>query len=42
MANYKLINVDNLQDLINELKEMNNNELRYIIEDLESLIKEAN
>lgn len=40
MANYKLVNIDSLNDLINELKELNNNELKYIIEDLEGLLKD--
>lgn len=39
MSNYKLIDVDALQDLIEELKDLNNEELKYIIEDLEALIK---
>lgn len=42
MSNYKLINIDKLQDLINELKEDYNedNRLKYVLEDLESLINE--
>lgn len=39
MSNYKLIDVDALQDLINELKDLNNQDLKYIIEDLQALIK---
>lgn len=39
MSNYKLIDVDALQDLINELKDLNNQDLKYIIEDLQVLIK---
>lgn len=38
MSNYKLINIDSLKDLIEELKDLNNEELKYIIEDLESLL----
>lgn len=39
MSNYKLIDVDALKDLIEELKDLNNQDLKYIIEDLEALIK---
>lgn len=40
MANYKLIDVDMLNDLINELEEYYNsdNSLKYILEDLKDLV----
>lgn len=41
MANYKLIDIDMLNDLIIELSELNNKELKYIIEDLQNLISQS-
>lgn len=40
MANYKLVDMDKLNDLINELEEYYNsdNQLKYIIEDLRDLV----
>lgn len=44
MAKYKLVDVEKLQDLINEIKEYYNTDecLKYVLEDLEDLIKEDN
>lgn len=40
MNKYQMIDVEQLQDLINELKDNDyENKLKYIIEDLQSLIK---
>lgn len=40
MSNYKLIDVDALKDLIEELKDNDyENKFKYIIEDLQALIK---
>lgn len=40
MANYKLIDIEKLEDLINELQEYYNsdNSLKYILEDLKDLV----
>lgn len=42
MAKYKLIDVEKLQDLINEIKEYYNTDecLKYVLEDLESLLED--
>lgn len=42
MAKYKLVDIEKLLDLVNEMKEYYNsdNSLTYIIEDIEDLIKE--
>lgn len=44
MANYKLIDIDKLNDLINEIKDYYNhdNSLKYVLEDLQELIKGDN
>lgn len=44
MAKYKLIDVERLEELINEIQEYynNNNQLNYVLEDLKDLIKEGN
>lgn len=44
MAKYKLIDVERLEELINEIQEYynDNNQLNYVLEDLKDLIKEGN
>lgn len=44
MAKYKLIDIEKLEDLINEIQEYYNNDdsLKYVLEDLKDLIKEGN
>lgn len=44
MAKYKLIDIEKLEDLINEIQDYYNhdNALKYVLEDLKDLIKEAN
>lgn len=44
MAKYKLVDIEKLEDLINEIQEYYNsdNALKYVLEDLKELIKEGN
>lgn len=42
MANYKLIDIDKLNDLINEIQDYYNHDecLKYVLEDLKSLMED--